>query len=165
MRKVLVLLLSLGCLAPVSASEVDKSTSIEKLLDITNSKDIVTSILSQAEQMMSNMGAQMGVRPNEQQYFDEFSRKAFELMEREMSWDILQDHFVELYAANFTEKEVNDMITFYETDTGKSMIEKMPQVIQESLQLSQSVMVSVMPQIQDLARELQAELEQVRNSQ
>lgn len=164
MLKVLVLAVSVGLLSPASAADSKNTDAIARLLEITNAKEIVDSILVQTEQMMANMGAQLGVQPEEQKYFDEFSKKAFTLMESEMSWQNLQAEFSNLYAANFTEKEISDMIAFYETDTGRSMVDKMPKVLQESLQISQGVMVSVMPRIQDLARELQAELEQVRNS-
>ena len=165
MLRIILLAVSLFATTSISAAEQDKLANIERLLEVTNSEEIVKSILGQTEQMMSNMGAQIGVRPNEEEYFSNFSEKVFDLLTNEMNWDTLKTDFIELYSQNFTEKEIADMLSFYETDSGRAMVEKMPLVLQESIQLSQNRMMSIMPDIQEMARELQQELEQVRSSQ
>jgi len=42
---------------------------------------------------------------------------------------------VGLYQTNFTEPEIDAMIAFYSSEHGRSIIGKMPQVVQESMQV------------------------------
>jgi len=43
----------------------------------------------------------------------------------------LQEMIVSSYSAHFTRSEINDVVTFYETETGKKVIRVMPAVLQE----------------------------------
>lgn len=44
----------------------------------------------------------------------------------------LQEMVVPIYEKHFTEKEIDDILMFYKTDTGKKLIEKLPIILQES---------------------------------
>ena len=56
------------------------------------------------------------------------------------------------------------MIVFYESETGRSVTNKMPRVMQDSMYLSQDMMKAVFPKIQALALELQKDLKAARAS-
>ena len=43
-----------------------------------------------------------------------------------------------VYAANFTAQELRDMTAFYRTPTGQKMLERLPTVMQQSMQLGQT---------------------------
>lgn len=42
-----------------------------------------------------------------------------------------------LYSKYYTEKEINDLVAFYKTPTGKKMVETMPQLMNESMAIGQ----------------------------
>ena len=69
---------------------------------------------------------------------------------------------IELYLKNYTEKEIKDMLVFYESDTGKSIVKKMPSVIQDSILIAQSMVNDFIPKMQALSQELKEEIEAVR---
>lgn len=59
-------------------------------------------------------------------------------------WDTASKHvdyyelvkkLVPVYSKHFTEHEIVDLLNFYNTSTGKKMIEKMPTVLQESMEV------------------------------
>ncbi len=42
-----------------------------------------------------------------------------------------------VYSKHFTEQEIDDLLHFYQSDTGKKMIDKMPAILQESMEIGQ----------------------------
>ena len=49
----------------------------------------------------------------------------------------LFNRMIPLYSKYYNEKEINDLIVFYKTPTGKKMVETMPQVMNESMQIGE----------------------------
>jgi uncharacterized protein len=58
--------------------------------------------------------------------------------------DIAEEVYYPLYAKNFSEAQLQDMIDFYETPTGKHTIAVMPQLVQDSMALTQARLMPVM---------------------
>ena len=56
----------------------------------------------------------------------------WEGVKKEMNPEEIENMIIPVYDKHFTEKEIDDFITFYKTDSGKKLIEKMPFVFQES---------------------------------
>ena len=69
---------------------------------------------------------------------------------------------IEVYSNHFTEEEVKGLITFYESDTGKSMVRKMPMIMQDSMLVSQELMKDFLPKMQALSIEMQTEIQEAR---
>ena len=65
---------------------------------------------------------------------------------------------IDLYLKIYTEKEIDDMLIFYRSETGRSMIEKMPAVLSESVIISQEMMQSFMPKVMEFSQEMEEEL-------
>jgi uncharacterized protein len=49
-----------------------------------------------------------------------------EIMREHMGWASLEPEFVRVYAEVFTERELRDLIAFYETPLGQKFLDKMP---------------------------------------
>ena len=58
--------------------------------------------------------------------------------EKYMSFESLKDDLVAIYVEAFTEEELNDIIAFYETPTGRKTLEKLPELTVKGAQLGQS---------------------------
>lgn len=50
----------------------------------------------------------------------------------------LNDEVARLYATNFTEQELKDILAFYQSPAGKKLLEKQPQVIDTSMAFAQT---------------------------
>ena len=70
-----------------------------------------------------------------------------------MSWDKMEPMYIDLYRQTFTQKEVNDILAFYRTPSGQSMIEKMPVLMTRVMQTAQSMVATLMPQLQKINRD------------
>lgn len=54
---------------------------------------------------------------------------------KHVDYNELVQKLVPIYSKHFTEHEIVDLLNFYSTSTGKKMIEKMPTVLQESMEV------------------------------
>ncbi len=87
------------------------------------------------------------------------------VLKTEMSWKKMQPMMVNVYDKHFNEQEIADMLAFYKTETGQKILQKMPVVMQESMQMSQSLVQDAMPKIQQIAGELSEELKASRQQE
>lgn len=142
--------------APADAS---KRESVEALLELTQADAMMDNMYAQMDQMFVGMGQQLGIKPSEQPLFEEYMQNVVAAMREEMSWEKMEDPMIDIYLKHYTEEEIQDMLAFYRSDTGRSMVEKMPQVMNESMVVAQQMMRSFMPRIQELAMEFREKLE------
>ncbi len=154
----LMVLLSFGVYAQDSKRE-----SIEELLRVTNMDSMIDNIYEQMGQMTEGMGKQLGVKPDEQPIFDAYMNKVFSAMKEDMNWEKMKPPLIDIYLKHYTEKEIQDMLTFYKSETGRSMVSKMPTVMADYMQVSQEMMKSFIPKMQSMAKELRSELKSHRS--
>lgn len=60
-----------------------------------------------------------------------------EWFDNEVKWEELEPKMVELYTKEFTEPELQDMINFYETPTGRKTLERLGPIMQQGAQIGQ----------------------------
>ncbi|KUY17477.1 hypothetical protein BAZ12_00980 [Elizabethkingia miricola] len=103
-----------------------KKEKIKTLLKITNMTGI-------ANQMMGNMlnYYQANYKQVPAEYWTEVKKEATD------SINEFEGLMIPTYSKYYTEKELDDMIAFYKTPTGKKMIEIMPDMTKESMQKGQ----------------------------
>lgn len=161
-----LILTTLLVVAPLSvhAQQVDKTT-VEKLLEVTNAKSMIDLVHAQLQEQFSQWPKQLGVKEDEQAIVEKYLLKINDMMKSEFSWERIQPQIIDIYTANFTQKEIEDILAFYQTDSGRSLLTKMPVVAQSSMQLSNDMLVSALPKIENISKELQAELETHRQKQ
>ncbi|MFC1841286.1 DUF2059 domain-containing protein [Thermodesulfobacteriota bacterium] len=135
-----------------------KRESVEELLALTDAEDMIDTIYSQMSQMFQGMGQQLGVKPSEQELFDKFMSKMIALLKDEMSWDKMKEPMMKIYLKHYSEKEIQDQITFYKSDSGQSMIGKQPEVMKDTMMLSQEALKDFIPKLQKISKELEEEL-------
>ena len=75
-------------------------------------------------------------------------------MAEALRWDKLKDDYVALYAETFTAEEMKDLIAFYKSPTGQAFTRKQPELTRRTVEMSQKLMMQIMPKIQAMAREM-----------
>jgi hypothetical protein len=138
--------------------------SVNELMTLTNVDRVIESIYGQMDQMMAGMAQQMGIQPSEQATFDQYMNKLSTLIRQEVTWEKLKTPMMAVYIDNFTQKEIDDMVAFYKTESGRSMISKMPAVMQQSMQISQQKMMALMPQVREMAMEFEKQIQAQRTA-
>ncbi len=134
-------------------------------MQLTNTAAMIDTLYAQMDQMFVGLGEQLGITPSEQAIFDNYMKKVATAMQEDMSWEKMKGPMIDIYLKNYTEEEIQDMLDFYRSDTGRSMVEKMPGVMKESMTVSQDMMQGFMPKIAEFAKELSEEIKAHRASQ
>ena len=137
---------SLANAAPATAE------SVETLLVLTKAQELIDSANSNVESSIrQGMLAAVGgtdLNAEQKQLLDVLPSKLVAAMQPEFSWQVLKPDFVRLYAETFNQEEVDGMIQFYKSPLGQSLIAKMPQVLNRSMQVTQARLGAAMPKLQ-----------------
>jgi len=124
MKKFVLLLLMTVSVGLVCAQEPEKEKDIRRLLEVSGSGNL-------GIQVMQNM---IG---NFQQSFPEVPATFWEEFMKEVTPGKLTDLVVPVYEKYFSHEDIKAFITFYETPAGKRLVEKLPMVMQESMQVGE----------------------------
>ncbi len=152
----------LGCALALSAWADGKEERARELISLMQMETQFEQMQAQIQNMFSNLAPMTDLSDGERAIRENFQSRMWAITQEEMGWRQLEAHMIELYTAYFSEQELIDMIEFHRTPTGQRMIETMPMITEESMLFSQEAMVRLMPRMQALGEELQAELAEYR---
>ena len=152
-------------IAPLSAKAQQASeSSVRELMEVTKSRQMLDEMWGQMDaflqEAMRQALAGKTPTPEQQVAFDEMSTKLVALLRAEMTWELLEPRFLELYQQTFTEEEVAGMLEFYRSPAGQAVIDKMPQVMQRSLGMMHDITQSMMPKLRQIQAETIEKLKQ-----
>lgn len=144
----------------VNAGEESKRKNVEELLVLTNAEASIDTIYSQVSQMMRRLAAQAKLNQSNKEIFEKYNSKIISEMKKEVNWKKLKGPMVDNYMKHYTEKEIKDMVAFYKSDTGRSMVKKAPEVMRDSMLISQTMLKSFIPKMNALMEEMKKELKE-----
>lgn len=151
MRKLLAFLIFAALTSPAFAA-APSDASIEELLTITRSEKMLETVFANTDAVMRQSAAQMTAGQNlnekQRQIIDSAMAGFAQVIRDEMSWDRMRPMYVQLYQESFTQEEIDGLIAFYKSPTGAAFIEKMPAVVQRSMNLMQARLGPMMQKMQ-----------------
>ena len=68
---------------------------------------------------------------------------------KHVDYNELVQKLVPVYSKHFTEQEIVDLLNFYNTSTGKKMIEKMPAILEESMEIGRKWGIELAQKIEE----------------
>ena len=119
MKKTIFIILITFFSIQINAQTVDGK--IEKLLELDGTISNIVKIITQTIEYQKQSNS--GISDN---YW-----KALEKKVSEKSLEELKEIVIPIYSKNYTENEINNLITFYNSETGKLIIEKQPIITTE----------------------------------
>jgi hypothetical protein len=139
--------------------------SIERLLEVTQSRRMTETVALQVSSMMRPMFDQAveskklspEQRRESERFMASFSEKVAPILASELSWERMKTVNIEIYRNAFTQEEIDGLIAFYESPIGKVVVEKVPQVMQKSMVEMQARMAPIIQKIQEAAAQSAAE--------
>jgi hypothetical protein len=162
MNKLLIVLFAVLLPFASSADTNAKRETVEHLMVIMKVDDMMNSIYSQMDQMFQGMAKELGVKESEQHLFDKYMSDMAKAMKEEITWEKFKEPMIDIYLKHYSEREINDMLAFYKSESGQSTIDKMPVVMEESMSISQKMFIDFLPKLKGLSTEFHAELQQAR---
>lgn len=139
-------------LAPAAADEAKKA-KIEELLTVMKADKLTDQMFDQMKTMMTSQ-VRAAATPDTRKTVEELSTKIVQMIQDRMSWSKLKPEYIRIYDETFTDEEISGMLAFYRTPVGQAMLEKMPAVMQKSMEMGRKVMTDLLPEIQRLTTEM-----------
>ena len=128
--------------------------SLRELMRITDMPRMLESSMAQVDAVMETTMQQalagQEISAADQKVLQEMQGEMVALLKEEMSWAQLEPVFMQIYSDSLSQSEVDGMLEFYRSDAGKAVIAKMPVIMQNSMQLMQQKMGSMMPRMQEI---------------
>ena len=82
-----------------------------------------------------------------------------------LSWDRMKPEMVRMYTATFTEPELRELTAFYQTEIGRKMVERLPEIMARSAEMSQRIVQEHMPELtQKVMARMQSDPELMRRA-
>jgi uncharacterized protein len=124
---------------PVVTGETKNDTSAleeaRKLMDLINVKQMTQQTIQQINQMIMPMVKNSN--PGKEKEIESLYNEFF-IPEINSHIDEVLDDVTKLYSLHFTQAEIQDMIQFYQTETGRKMIAEQPLIFQQSHVIAQA---------------------------
>lgn len=143
-------------------SKIDpaKEADIRKLLDLTGAAGLVRQVMANMEHSIKPL--MTGALPPGD-YRDQLVQLFFEKFQSKMNTDSLLNLAVARYDENFSDDEIKQLISFYQTPLGEKVVTVLPKLTQEMQQdgmqmgeqLGRESMLEVLQEHPELARALQ----------
>ena len=143
---------------PVQAADQPASAaSAKELVSLMQGRKAYEGVLAQMDSMMDASMKQAAegrqLTPEQQKVVDEMRAKMVALVKESMNWDSLEPRMEEIYQKSFSQSEMDGMLRFYKSPTGKAVLAKMPVVMQNTMQIMQGVMQDMIPKIRQIVQE------------
>jgi uncharacterized protein len=156
-------------LAPqVQATDQPASAaSAKELVSLMDARKSIDAAFSQMDHMMDMAMKQategQQISPEKQKILDDMHVKMVALVKDSMNWDTFEPKLEDIYRKSFSQSEMEGMIKFYRSPTGKAVLAKMPLVLQNTMQVMQQQMQDLMPKILALSKDAAAQAQALDN--
>lgn len=160
MKKLYVMSILLGIILTSHAAKVkvsDNTALVKELMKVTKVEAQIQRSMQMVKQMQKNMISKMTKNIADRDAAIKVQQKSFNLVIKELSWEKLQGAFIKVYAEVFTKKELQAMVTFYRSELGQMIINKMPLLQQKLMPVMQHKLMKIIPKLQARVKQLIAE--------
>lgn len=167
MKKLLLVAALMGTAftTPARATGDSHHQAALELMEVTGAASMVEEMQGSMGQILDQQFAQVlsSLPPERQEKANlavkPMKQEILEWSESLMSWEKMQPLFVTIYTDVFNEDELQAMTAWYRTPTGRMTVEKMPEVMQKSIEVTQGMVMEQMPALQERLRASFAKLE------
>ncbi|HEX2582573.1 MAG TPA: DUF2059 domain-containing protein [Chlamydiales bacterium] len=155
MKRIFQCLILLSVLQTGFAEEARPSVdSIKELLMVTQAKSLFESTFERVDQYIHTTMEQCFAdqeMTEERQQKEKFLREEIgTLLKEELNWDVLEAMYLDIYAQSFSQSEIDSMLSFYKSEGGQAILNKMPILMQNMMNHMENQMKNVLRKVQEL---------------
>ncbi len=152
----MLLLSVLAIVFATNAMAQDKTSDLKKLFQLMKSEQMLDGAFNNMIPMLKQQASAQFKDSESKEKLDRYLD--FMMKEvKEVTSKLLNEDMVGIYDKNFTHGEIKDLIKFYESPTGKKMVEKTPEL---SADLMNAMMTKYVPELQE---KLSKKLNELKN--
>jgi hypothetical protein len=164
-KKTIICVLSLAAISGLATAQQPqpkspdpaKTALIEEMISLTHPDRVITQFLQQYKAAFSK-GLEEAFRNELSKHHEDASKyqpeiqrfedQMFSLLADRLKWEKIKPKFVVVYDETFSKQELSDIVAFYKTPSGQSLLQKMPELIAKSSQIGQDQMIGATAEIQ-----------------
>jgi hypothetical protein len=159
MNRLALLFTVLLCL-PFAARADDAShrAKAKEMIEILHMEHIVSSLMDSAMKQTTAITTQRyggQLPPDVQVSLADFQKKLAGVMEPQIGWSGVEPEFIKLYTDAFTEEQLDQMLAFYRSPTGRALVEKQPALNEAAVKLVQARAATLQPQVRDMVNDFE----------
>jgi hypothetical protein len=142
--------------APVAVAAEPSDAQIDRLIETMDMRRMLDDMFAQMDAMSLQMGEQFldeDATAEQREDMRQVIAKQQAATRKAMSWDALGPVYRNVYRKLFTAEEVDAMIAFYGSQTGRGILRKMPQAMELTMQEMQPMLHAL---VEDMKREIEA---------
>lgn len=146
---------------PAALAAQPTDAQVDRLIETMDMRRVVDEMFAQIDAMGLQMGEQFlgeDATPQKREDMRRALARQHAAMRKTLSWDKLGPIYRNVYRKLFTAEEVDAMIAFYGSQTGRGILRKMPQAMELTMQDMQPIMQTL---IADMQKELEAEIRRI----
>lgn len=151
----LALLFALAAPAAFAATPTD--AQVDKLMEVMRVRESLDAMWPQVQavqaQAVQQATAGKTLTAEQRAEIDAMLEKTMVRLHDTLSWQNLQPVYREIYAKTFDEADIEAMIGFYSSEAGQHLLDKMPQLMQNTMAATQRLL---MPMLAQMQQDLQA---------
>lgn len=144
--------------APLAFAQQASQAQVDRLLEVMRAQETVDVMLPQVQasqqQMVAQLTAGQEMSEADRAKLDAVIAKSNERIAETLSWERLEPLYRDIYAKTFTGEDMDAMIEFYGSPAGQKLLDKMPQLMQNTMTAVQQLIV---PMLQQLEQDIRAE--------
>ncbi len=142
----------------VLADTASHNASAEAFLTLAHADKLGTPVYMQVQQMFAQRFEQTKAPESKKAVLETYQAKANAALDQAIGWNKLKPDMVKLYTSNFSESELKEPGCVLSVATGQESPEKMPQLTQQSAQMTQAKLESAVPVVNKLLDDMTNEL-------
>lgn len=142
--------------APLAGAAPPSDAQVDQLLDVMRARTSVEAMVPQMQamqhQMVEQITAGQSLTTEQQQALDRIVYRSNAQMLARVSWNNMQPLYREIYRQTFSADDMAAMVGFYGSPAGQNLLDKTPQLMQNTMTAMQQVMV---PMLQVMQRDIE----------
>jgi hypothetical protein len=151
-------MLALLGLEPALAADAKPSEqSVRRLFEAMHTSQMIDSVMQQTDanlrEALERAAGGRTLNAAQQKLHDDMRAKIEAMLKEELAWSRLEPQMVEVYRSTFTPAEIESMLGFYDSPSGRAVVAKLPQATQQMMQLTQEHVGALIPRIVELQKE------------
>ena len=159
MKRWIAVMVVVMAVAPCAAraDEASKQAKVKELFVTMRMENMLDQVMAairyQVVQMtQADPGADQRT-PEQKKLTQQFEDKAMKVVGDSVGWTALEPDYVKLYAATYTEEEIDGILAFYKSPVGQKLLEKTPELSAGGTNIVRSRMGDFQPKIEALHEE------------
>jgi hypothetical protein len=143
--------------APIASATPATDSQVDTLLDVMRTRQTLEAVLPQIrgsqQQMVEQLTAGKTLSDEQRKKLSRYLDKSSSRIAEVLAWENMRPVYRDIYRQTFSAEDIDAMVTFYSSPAGRNLLDKMPQLMQNSMNAVQKVLV---PVLQDLQKDIEA---------